>query len=475
MEAATTELAPLPPVSGIASLRGLRTLPAAKLLGALALFGICAGTLLVAVAAGQGHSFLAGTLKRDAPGWLTWPFGGLWSHRTNDHLDLQVGLLIVLLAMFACYAVAAWLAERAGPRIIWTAVVVIHVVCFLSPPLLLTDVFNYIGYARMGVLHHLNPYTHIPVAIMGDPVFKLNNWHHLRSPYGPLFTLGTYALAPLGLPGAYWVYKAAVLLASLGCLLLVARLAGRLGRPALTAVVLVGLNPIVLLYGTAGQHNDVFELLLVLGSIHLILFARERGGAAAMVGAAAMKASAAALIPIVALASERRLRALVGALLGVVLFGAASLAAFGPHLPAIGTQSRLVTPYGIPNMVGYVLGRGGENVHVREGAQIMLVLGIVACTVWAWRRRDILAGLGWLTIVTLLTLSWTMPWYVLWLLPFIVFVRERTFRIVAVAIVVWISATWLPLSTEASHAIGFYPTHTATWHQNQIATSKRLK
>ena len=38
------------------------------------------------------------------------------------------------------------------------AVLAIHAVLLLAPPLSYTDVFNYINYGRMGVVHHLNPY-----------------------------------------------------------------------------------------------------------------------------------------------------------------------------------------------------------------------------------------------------------------------------------------------------------------------------
>ena len=55
--------------------------------------------------------------------------------------------------------------------------------------------FNYINYGRMGMQHHLNPYTTIPVLEPhGDPSYALSNWHQLLSPYGPAFTLLTYAV-----------------------------------------------------------------------------------------------------------------------------------------------------------------------------------------------------------------------------------------------------------------------------------------
>ncbi len=59
-------------------------------------------------------------------------------------------------------------------------------VLLLSPPLSLTDVFNYINYGRMGMLHGLDPYTTIPaLEPHSDPSYALSNWHQLLSPYGP--------------------------------------------------------------------------------------------------------------------------------------------------------------------------------------------------------------------------------------------------------------------------------------------------
>src|SRR5207247_2499687 len=153
---------------------------------------------------------------------------------------------------------------------IWTvlaAIAAVHVIFFLSPPLLLTDLFNYLNYARMLALHGLNPYAHVPILASQDPAYQFTTWHHLRSPYGPLFTLCTYVLAPFGLAVEYWIFKLAVMCASLGCLALVWKCAQRLGRPPAQAVAFVGLNPLFFVYGLGGEHNDVFMMLLVLTGV----------------------------------------------------------------------------------------------------------------------------------------------------------------------------------------------------------------
>ena len=105
--------------------------------------------------------------------------------------------------MYASYAGGARHARRGcTPRWAIAAILAVHAIFLLAPPLALTDVFNYINYGRMEVVHHLNPYTTIPILEPhSDPSYALSNWHQLLSPYGPLFTLLTFALVPLGVAG----------------------------------------------------------------------------------------------------------------------------------------------------------------------------------------------------------------------------------------------------------------------------------
>src|SRR5436190_473868 len=73
-------------------------------------------------------------------------------------------------------------------RLILGCVIALHVILLLSAPLQLNDVFNYLGYARLGAVHHVNPYAHGIGTALHDPAYRFSSWHHLRSPYGPLFT-----------------------------------------------------------------------------------------------------------------------------------------------------------------------------------------------------------------------------------------------------------------------------------------------
>ncbi len=51
---------------------------------------------------------------------------------------------------------------RLPARWVIATIVAVHAIFLLSPPLALTDLFNYVNYGRMEVVHGLNPYTTIP-------------------------------------------------------------------------------------------------------------------------------------------------------------------------------------------------------------------------------------------------------------------------------------------------------------------------
>jgi hypothetical protein len=153
-----------------------------------------------------------------------------------------------------------------------------HLLFLLAPPLLSHDVFSYIAYARLGVANHLNPYTHAPLDIPNDPGFTHAGSIDASSAYGPVFTLLTYPLSPLGVPAAFWILKVVAALSSLGVVALVWRIAQRLGRDPLVPALAVGLNPLVLVHVVGGAHNEALTLLITMAGVLLWLSPRaERG------------------------------------------------------------------------------------------------------------------------------------------------------------------------------------------------------
>ncbi|MGH2850198.1 MAG: hypothetical protein ACRDLP_06240, partial [Solirubrobacteraceae bacterium] len=394
------------------------------------------------------------------PAWLAGPTGGLTSwFSASAHAD-RVFFTTAIAVMLVAYLVVVNSARRLRPSWIFGSILVLHVIFFLSPPLNLSDVFNYLNYGRMESVYRLNPYTTIPaLEPHTDPTFLFSNWHGLLSPYGPLFTLFAIALVPLGVAGSLWAMKAVLMVASLATVYLVYRCAQLLGRNPLAAAAIVGINPIVLVWGLGGDHNDFLMMFFLVLAFWLLLRARamrvgrrarptppnqsllRRGWAwldgmprpladgepaawmevaagIALVAAVAIKASSAVLIPIILCGTARRMRLAVGIVIGLAGAAAMTYIAFGLNLPNLGQQDRLVIPEGIPNLAGLALGFGGETTQMRNVLTVLLVAVVAGCCIWAWQSRRWLTQCGWVTFALIVTLSWTLPWYIVWLLPF---------------------------------------------------------
>lgn len=462
-------------------------------IGAAALLTIVLLSLLIVLVTADRPSGLAATTTAHYfPGWMAGPLGGLWPSLTRSSGALKSIATGSIVVMYIAYLASLRYASRLGARHAIAAILGVHLIAFLSPPFALTDVFNYIDYARMDVVHHLNPYTTIPtLEPHSDPAFSLSNWHELLSPYGPAFTLITFAVVPLGLAGSFWALKVLLMAVSLGTLALVWKSARLLGRDPVAAVVFVGLNPIVLVWGLMGDHNDAFMMLFVVLAFYLLLRARAHrpgsgmdvqadgraatglyaGAGAALAAAVAIKASAGVLVPIVLVTLLRDRRALLGTIGGMfaagVVLGAGSVIAFGFHIPDLSTQGRLVTGESVPNLLGLALGQGGETELMRQLLELALVGCVAAASVMAWRRREPLTAAGWVTIALLVTLSWVLPWYVLWVLPLAALAGSRRLRTTTLLLGVYLIVAWSPLSGDMWHGIGFHPDRTTLGRLHQ--------
>jgi hypothetical protein len=445
-----------------------------SLLAGVSLAGLTAGSvLIVLMAAERPSTFTPTSAGGYFPAWMAGPLRGALPGVTRDQNRLAWQLSAVMLGMYALYVLAVVFAPRLRAR--WTvgALLAIHLAFLLGPPLQYTDVFNYIHYGRMGALNGLNPYTVLPaLAPRADPSFALSNWHHLLSPYGPGFTLFTYALVPLGVAASLWAIKLAVTLASLGALTLVWRCARLLGRQPLPAVALVGFNPIVLVWGLGADHNDSLMLFFILLAVYLILRspAMARAAGAALVLAVSIKASALVLLPVFLAAGHRR-DLIRGGALATVVIGAASLIAFGLHAPDLSTQSRLVTAIGPPNLLGLSLGLGGETPALHLIIQLAMLGLLAGCTTAVARGR-----LNWLTAAAVvlgaltISLSWSVPWYLLWVLPFAALSPARRMRAAVLVLGAYFLIAFMPAAYLLARDIHFAPqsTHLGVLHRRQV-------
>ncbi len=309
-------------------------------------------------------------------------------------------------------------------------VALLNLIVFAGPILISTDVFSYIAYARMGVVHGVNPYTHGPVAIVGDPVFRYvgHDWLGVATAYGPLYTLITYPLGLVGVVGALWGMKLYALLASAATLALTWRVAGRRGHDRVFALLAVGVNPLFVIYGLGGAHNDLIMLALMMTAVAFTLSGRDGAAGAAVIAGALVKATVAVLLPFMVLA-RRRSSAVYGALGALALGALAGYAVFGIHgidvVAALNRDSAFVSTDSFPNELAHLFGKPGVFPVDHDLLKAALVL-IVAHLLWrTWRGYDWVAASGWALLAIAVTSTWLLAWYVLWPLPLAVVTRDR--------------------------------------------------
>jgi hypothetical protein len=378
-----------------------------------------------------------------------------WLEGIGERLGYRV-FLIALLVSTAAYAGLVALARgasgaqaadgRAHAGVIskrWAIVLIaaLQLIVFVGPILLSTDVFSYIAYARMGVEHGLNPYTHGPVAIAGDPVFKYvgHDWLRVATAYGPLYTLLSYPLALLGVVGALWAMKLEALLASAGTLALVWRCARARGFDPVAAILIVGANPLFVIYGLGGAHNDLIMMLAMMAAVSLThrprrgivgtpTGRREAGAAAWVVAGALTKATVAVLLPFM-IVSRRRLAPILGAVAALVLGALIGFAVFGIHgidvVAALNRDAAFVSTDSFAVEIAHLFGKPGVFPVDHDLLKAGLVLILLHLLWRTWRGYDWVAASGWALLAISVTSTWLLAWYILWPLPLAVVTRDR--------------------------------------------------
>jgi hypothetical protein len=231
-------------------------------------------------------------------------------------------------------------------------------------------------------------------------------------------------------------------------------------------VAFVGLNPLVLVYAVGGKHLEPLLMACLLAGGLLMLARREAAGGVALAAAVAIKASAGLLAPVIALGTARRGRAVAGLAAGGLGFLAISLLAFGPNLPDLRDQTRLVSRYSVPNLIGFATGHGGADATVRWRFAVAAVVGCGVCAAAAWRLRRWVTPAGWAGLITVVCVSWLMSWYVLWALPFAALSRSRVLRGATVVFGTWLVLVAAGVVPTYLSAHGYHPGATATGRAN---------
>ena len=369
---------------------------------------------------------------------------------------------LIWAGFLAYLAVVVW-APRLGRGLVWGAIVMLVAAFACLPPLLSHDVYSYVDYARLGVVHGLDPYVHPPTAAPADPAFAHVTWTETTSAYGPLFTLATYPLAWLPVGVAVYVLKAISAGAVLATAALVARLAPARGVDPLRAAAFVALNPLVLVHVIGGPHNDALAILLMTLGVTGVLTARETWAGAAFVASVAIKASSLIVIPFALLATPKppptglkrvymsRFRPVGGLLAGggvaALVVGGVAYLGFGWHwLDAFGVAgenqgrtSHLSIPITTARLTGL------DPTVVRAAALILYAALVIYLLTWTYRGNDWLRAAAWATTGLLLATAWLLPWYLLWPLPLAALSRDRLLQLLLLGLTAYQLGARIPL------------------------------
>jgi alpha-1,6-mannosyltransferase len=418
-------------------------------LGTLGLLGLFASVLLVAAGAASGPSQYVPARSGGWPSWLAGPFAGLGVGLSADRFQ------VLTLIMAASY-LAVLLAVRTLPgRMLWVTIIAAHLALLLGPPLISQDVFGYLDFARLGALHGMDPYTHVAAQVPTDPAYLFVGWPFQNSPYGPLFTLGSYAIAPLGLAGGLWALKTLAVATSLAAIALLSRASAKEGRSRRFTAAFVGLNPVLLELAVGGDHNDTLLLLALAAALLLTAGAspRFRAGAAALVAGIAIKVTAGLALPFLLLAppiARERLRVVGAVALSLALIAVIGLIGFGSHAfgfaGAVSEQQQLVATHSLPAETARLVGLHGTPSWWRH----CFIAGFVVVFLYAlWRTlrgADWRVAAGWTTLALLLSTAWLLPWYAIWPLPLAAVSGDRRLRAATLIFCAYALLIHLPLA-----------------------------
>jgi hypothetical protein len=380
------------------------------------------GGLSLAALTLLGLAMAAGGLDAAPAEGIGGAYGGGLGIEGSDFIQLERASLLAYAAVVAC-------AAALPARLLWGAVLLLAGAFAIAPPLLSLDVFSYLSYARLDVLHDLNPYTATPGDVPGDEAlpYVIDN-DGVVSAYGPLFGLATRPLAHLDVEAAAFVLKGVAALSVLATAWLTGRLAAARGLDRRPAVALVALNPLVLVHVIGGGHNDSLAALVLTLGVAGVLSGRELAGGAGLVAAAGVKASAAFVLPFAALEGLQRRRGLLAGLaIGALAVVGVSLAAFGAgvdgFLDVAGSNQDRGARASVPKAISDVLDVGRDPVREVMAALYIALVGLLL--LWTARGTDWVRAAAWAGLGLLCAASYITPWYVILPLPLIALARDR--------------------------------------------------
>lgn len=339
-----------------------------------------------------------------------------------------VGWLVVALG---AYVALVFLGRRAAltRELIWAAALVMVACSVLAPPRGSQDVASYAMYGRIVAEHHASPYTNTPFDFPHDKWASRVSRHWIDSPsvYGPVFTaasaVGMKATGDSFTFGRLW-FQGLAALSFIGLLLLIER---RTRDPLVLAYV--ALNPLLVVVGVNGGHNDVMMALPVLLAVFLATDKRfEAAGVVAGLAALIKLTGGLALLGIAAWAlfhyGRKEAARLMAWGLGTVAVGyllVGGMSALAPLMEAGKTNQNGASLWSVPKRwfvdnymssgLNRIAAEGSASALLGRVAGLVLLLLVLAAVVSRRHVSSPALPVAAAFFAFLIVTPWLLPWY----------------------------------------------------------------
>lgn len=378
----------------------------------------------------------------------TFVFNRDWPQMSGLLLLFYGAALTAALAFYAARHIRQ--PEQRHLLLILAGTLIFGVTLLLIPILPTQDIYTYIFYGRITVLHHANPLISVPNQFPHDPFLPNLYWRDTLSIYGPVWLglsdgLTWLAEAWGGSLAAYiFFFKSTTLLFHLGNVVVIWAILGVVApRRRVTGTVLYAWNPLALLEFASSGHNDAVMLFFFLLGVWCLLRRREVLALLAFALSLDVKYALAILLPFYLWYVLRetpgmaakvrgalwRLGVLVGVCALLYLPYWDGLRTFGAILYAPPTQNNLLDS--LLEMIDWPFRRTVAQVSgwpTATSDQVSVTIlkwaaNLVFLAAWLRLFRTVrgirrLFIAWWWTLFLYLTIAngWFMPWYVIWLL-----------------------------------------------------------
>jgi Gpi18-like mannosyltransferase len=367
-------------------------------------------------------------------------------------LKLQVIFYLLLIFMVIAYAWAVLIFRRRQDKGIFPILALTLLLCILLtfiPPLVSKDVFSNIFYSKIAARYHDNPYLVTPQRFGGDQLmaYVSLNWKNTAIVYGPVhtyFSMFLNLVAGQGITSNIFVFKGAIALFHLANTLIVWFLLGFMApRRQRFGTMLYAWNPLALIIGVGGGHNDVMMMTLVLLALFFLVKGKKWPGFVLLCLSVLVKYITVILLIALVIyllsrktSTAERVRDLA---LYVSVFLLIAVLLFLPFWAGTKTFSSTlrnlqlnnfssvggVISYFFTAIFRYIL-RLPISLAETFGSILskILLLPFFFAALWLAPRRakawgDLPECFFLVTLVYLVTTSYYMPWYFLWILPLI--------------------------------------------------------